>query len=146
MITLPVRKTLPHDVPAWVADGAIFFVTINALPRGENVLASTVSATSVWDAFRFRHDLGEWYLWLLVVMPDHVHALISFPPESSMRRLMANTKHFLAKETGVVWQHGFFDPRLRREESLQDKWRYIRENPVRKGLVDAADKWPYAWQ
>ncbi len=42
------------------------------------------------------------------------------------------------------WQTGFFDRLLRREESAQAKWEYIRENPVRKKLVRDWQDWPYS--
>ena len=41
------------------------------------------------------------------------------------------------------WQPGSFDRLLRREESLEEKWNYIRENPVRAGLVKNWEEWPY---
>ena len=42
------------------------------------------------------------------------------------------------------WQAGYFDHVLRSDESTRDKWNYIRMNPVRKGLVESPDKWPFA--
>jgi len=41
------------------------------------------------------------------------------------------------------WQPGFFDHVLRSDESYAEKWNYVRDNPVRAGLVKAADDWPY---
>ena len=43
-----------------------------------------------------------------------------------------------------IWQEEFFDHVLRGTESYAEKWTYVRENPVRKGLVANADDWP--WQ
>jgi len=43
-----------------------------------------------------------------------------------------------------IWQRGFFDHVLRSDESYAEKWEYVRENPVRAGLVRIADEWPYA--
>jgi putative transposase len=43
----------------------------------------------------------------------------------------------------VAWQRSFFDHRLRHDESESDKYEYIRQNPVRAGLVRDADEWPY---
>lgn len=42
------------------------------------------------------------------------------------------------------WQPGFHDHVLRNDESHGEKWSYVRENPVRAGLVLNADDWPYA--
>lgn len=41
------------------------------------------------------------------------------------------------------WQPGFFDHLLRGEESYREKWEYVRENPVRAGLVEHAEQWPF---
>ena len=41
------------------------------------------------------------------------------------------------------WQKGFFDYLVRSERSYEEKWVYVRENPVRAGLVSRADDWPY---
>ena len=43
-----------------------------------------------------------------------------------------------------IWQRGFFDHLLRSDESYAQKWNYVRENPVRAGLVRNADDWPYS--
>ena len=47
-------------------------------------------------------------------------------------------------ETAPLWQPEFFDHLLRNQGSLAEKWDYIRENPVRAGLVKRCEDWPYA--
>ena len=42
-----------------------------------------------------------------------------------------------------LWQPGFFDHVLRSDESYAEKWNYVRNNPVRAGLVRTTDEWPY---
>jgi hypothetical protein len=42
------------------------------------------------------------------------------------------------------WQREFFDHLLRSEESYDQKWNYVRENPVRAPLTQSADEWPWA--
>ena len=41
------------------------------------------------------------------------------------------------------WQQRFFDHVLRSSESHAQKWRYVKENPVRAGLVTRSEEWPY---
>jgi hypothetical protein len=48
-----------------------------------------------------------------------------------------------ARLHGCSWQTGHWDTRLRRTENYQEKWAYVRENPVRKNLVTRADDWPF---
>jgi hypothetical protein len=42
-----------------------------------------------------------------------------------------------------LWQPGFFDHVLHSDESYGKTWNYVRQNPVRAGLVQTADDWPY---
>ena len=58
--------------------------------------------------------------------------------------LVTKWKRFTAKETGICWQRDFFDHRLRDDESFDEKAAYIRNNPVRAGLVSDTRDWP--WQ
>jgi putative transposase len=76
-------------------------------------------------------------------MPDHLHALLAFPSGQSMAKVMRDLKRYVAKQTGIEWQDGFFDHRLRQEESLEQKAGYIRMNPVRAGLVSEPEAWAY---
>ena len=42
-----------------------------------------------------------------------------------------------------IWERGFFDHVIRNEESYARKWEYVRQNPVRAGLVKFTEDWPY---
>jgi REP element-mobilizing transposase RayT len=83
-------------------------------------------------------------------MPDHLHLFAAFAPGSpSLSAWMRALKRTLAKDwsarggEGAHWQKGFFDHVLRSEESYEERWRYVRENPVRAGLVNGPEEWPY---
>ncbi len=79
-------------------------------------------------------------------MPDHLHALLSFPPDESMSKVIGDWKHFHSRRNGVIWQQGYFDHRLRddeRGEQLQTKVNYIRQNPVVAGLCTRLEDWPW---
>jgi putative transposase len=82
---------------------------------------------------------------LLLLMPDHLHTLVSFPSDKHMMTVVSQWKEFLAKKLGINWQPNFFDHRLRNDESLRDKADYILNNPVRRGLVTRAEDWNYVW-
>ena len=78
-------------------------------------------------------------------MPDHLHALISFPDDQAIRDVISNWKRYLATTLKIDWQRDFFDHRLRGDESFADKAEYVRANPVRARLVTASENWPYFW-
>src|SRR5436305_1324336 len=142
----PDRVTLPHAVPSWVSTGATFFITINCLPRGENHLCNVTTAKAILDSIQFQNSRAQWYASLVVLMPDHMHALIAFPQDLAMRPVIASWKRFVARQEGIRWQRDFFDHRIRDNRELVEKTNYIRENPVRKGIVGNAADWPYIWE
>ncbi len=79
-------------------------------------------------------------------MPDHCHALLSFPEAGpSIIKTIADWKHWLAFKLKIRWQRDFFEHRIRRDESGEQKMAYILENPVRAKLVACAEEWPYVW-
>ena len=85
-----------------------------------------------------------------MLMPDHLHLFAAFGPGSPslsdwMQALKRNlARHWTDRGTAPPhWQKGYFDHVLRSNESFQEKWRYVNENPVRAGLVKNAEEWPY---
>ncbi len=93
----------------------------------------------------FYHQIQRWFLHLLVLMPDHLHLLASFPATPGLRTTVSAWKSFTAKQSGFRWQTDFFEHRLRAEESFDEKAYYIRMNPVRAGLCEAWPDWPHRW-
>ena len=79
----------------------------------------------------------------LVVMPDHVHVLTTAPPTTNLQHVVINWKRFIARSHGVRWQQDFFEHRLRAAEHFEAKLEYLRQNPVRAGLVASPGEWPY---
>ena len=145
MDNLPKRKNLPHDVPPWVSDGAIYFIPIYTRPRGTNQLCSPEVATWIRESMDFRETRGDWWMHLAVLMPDHLHALLTFARERGMHRSITQWKRYVAREIKIEWQADYFEHRLRNDESLIEKAHYIRMNPVRAGLASTPEEWPYVW-
>lgn len=136
-----------HGTPDWLeVEGQVFFLTICCRPRGRNQLAHQIAWAAVLETCLKYEELGYWYMRRVLAMPDHLHALVSFPREALMGRRVASLKAWTAKVAGIEWQTGFFDHRIRHDESLEEKSRYIALNPVRAGLCETPEAWPYAWK
>jgi putative transposase len=93
-------------------------------------------------AFYDRHQ--RWYIMVFMIMPDHIHALLSFDRDKSMSRVIGDWKHYQTVQHEIAWQEGYFDHRLRddeRGEQLSAKINYIRNNPVAAGLCATAEEW-----
>jgi len=79
-------------------------------------------------------------------MPDHLHALVSFPPSGKpIRSIVSKWKEWTAKQLGIAWQSDFFEHRLRHDESRRQKADYILENPVRRNLIARPEDWPFVY-
>ncbi|MCF7688183.1 MAG: hypothetical protein K9N01_07760 [Cephaloticoccus sp.] len=93
-----------------------------------------------------RHASEVWFMRLFLLMPDHVHALVSFPQEANLLTSVRQWKNYVARMQGIKWQRDFFEHRLRNAESWEEKAHYIRQNPVRAGLIANAEAWAYRWE
>jgi len=100
-------------------------------------------AHSVFETARRYHVAERWHLKLLLLMPDHLHMLIAIDGDTVLSDLIRDFKRITAKTAKVRWQRNFFDYRLRHDENEDEKAEYIRQNPVRAGLAEADEKWPY---
>ena len=143
---LPVRTKLPHTVPQWVSEGSGFFITINCVPRGSNQLCQVGVGDGVMSAMAHNHKQLLWHCRICLLMPDHLHAIIAFPREPGMKTQIINWKKFVAVKLGVKWQRDFFDHRLRDRHQLDEMISYILMNPVRKGLCERAQDWPWIYR
>jgi len=79
-------------------------------------------------------------------MPDHLHALVAPQDrDAKIAQYSAGLKRYVRRHTRAEWkwQEGVFDRLLRHEDSAEAKWIYMRENPVRAGLVERWEHWPY---
>ncbi|MGH8390107.1 MAG: REP-associated tyrosine transposase [Pseudomonas sp.] len=125
----------------------IYLLTTNTLDR-QPIFANFALGRLVVDQFRRAqsHGLANSLAW--VVMPDHFHWLIELE-NCSLRRLMRETKSLITREVnhcskraGPLWQQGYHDRALRREEDLVRLARYVVANPLRAGLVEKLGDYP----
>jgi putative transposase len=139
----PLRKSR-GDLPHWHKDGATYFVTFR-VGRGLTLLPAerdiVLSACLHWHSERA-------LVHLCVVMPDHVHLLLSPLPRSDapgshdLPELLHSIKSYSANQItrarrirGTVWQPEYFDRLVRDADEFEELWRYMLDNPVKKGLA-----------
>jgi len=127
----------------------IYFVTACVVDRRR-----ILDNPAIHDGFlHFSHAASQHGAWVgrYVLMPDHIHLFVALDERlTSLARWMKSLKNSLSKslrplgQAAPHWQKGFFDHVMRGGESYSQKWDYVRENPVRAGLVFRAEDWPYA--
>lgn len=82
-------------------------------------------------------------------MPDHLHLLVQGRDDASrlvpfMQRFKQTSGYrFKAQRGQPLWQRSFYDHVLRGEEDMQDVAEYIWNNPIRAGLADERDGYPF---
>ncbi len=141
------RKRLPHDIPLWVdPHKQIYFITVNCRERPRNQLALPEVAEKIFETVEHRQEKLLWWPHIFLLMPDHLHALLSFPPsDKPIRLIVSKWKEWTCKSLGLVWQDDFFEHRLRQDESRRQKADYILANPVRAGLVSRPEDWSFVY-
>jgi REP element-mobilizing transposase RayT len=137
------QRHLPHLQKG----GRTYFVTF---VRRERVPLPPAARDIVMTCLQHDHERTYW-LHAGVVMPDHVHILITPSEPWTLSAIMKRLKGVSARQvnqllgrTGPLWRDESFDHMLRSDESLAEKAEYIRQNPVRAKLV--ARPTDYPWQ
>ena len=154
---MPSRKRLNHRGPLSIdISSAWYFITICAEGHRPWVCRdiSTVGgdhraprsfdefATLLLDEARFMHTAGKWFLSLMLIMPDHLHLIVHGPPGGRpLPLVIGDFKRYLTLHYGILFQRDFWDTRLRDDVHYAEKFRYICNNPVRKGLCATARDW-----
>jgi REP element-mobilizing transposase RayT len=140
------HKHLRRLDTVWI-EPAIYFVTICANGR-RPILANESAHAILREELAAAPQRHGWSVGRYVVMPDHLHFFCA--GVSTLSQFAGAFKEWTAKRltasgaAAPIWQREFFDHLLRSNESYADKWTYVRENPVRGGLVSRAADWPYA--
>jgi len=99
--------------------------------------------------FHYRRE-GRYLLHAFVVMPDHVHLLLTPAADVTIERAVQLIKGSYSHELGAligrkseIWQRGFTDHRIRDAQDFAHHWNYIHQNPVAGGLVLNASEYRY---
>lgn len=125
----------------------LYFIT-KCLPSRHTQLTSS-QRTDVVESLKYHRSHGEIYLHAFVVMPDHWHGLYSLAGSRSLSETVHRINRrasFPSRQKGssTQWEEGFFDHKVRENESVVGIVNYIEANPVRKGLAEKACQWEWS--
>jgi REP-associated tyrosine transposase len=134
----------PPRIPVWLRwdQEVVYFLTF-CVARRERALANDEAFAAFKCAIA---RLTNWNVIAAVLMPDHIHLLIApNDREAAVGNASGAIKRWIRQglDAEWQWQPGSFDRLLRSDESAEEKWQYIRENPVRAALVEKWQEWPY---
>ncbi len=121
------------------------FVTFTCYRRRPNF-----DSSAVYDLFaevleRTRRRFGL-CVYGYVVMPEHVHLLVSEPEQGWLADAIHYLKLSFAKRlgAGVFWQKRYYDRNVRNEHEFKEKLRYLHRNPVKRGLCERPEDWKWS--
>jgi len=127
-----------------------YFITANAW-AGRSIFQSERSASLLVDTLLDYRGKGKYELHEFVVMPNHIHLLLTPAPDLTLERVMQFIKggysHRAGQQLGPslgVWARGYMDHRVRDPRDYEAHRDYIHQNPVQRGLASSPEKFPYS--
>jgi putative DNA methylase len=156
-ITFRLWDALPAEVVQALADEAL--VDVEKWARMEEYLNAGYGAcylrdpriASLVEEALFHFDGKRYRLIVWVVMPNHVHVMIEIFEGWPLDKILHSWKSYTANEAnkflqrkGKFWFREYFDRYIRDERHFANAVNYIHENPVKAGLVEKAEDWPYS--
>ncbi|MDR3724716.1 MAG: transposase [Terracidiphilus sp.] len=138
---------MPDGLKRFQRAESLHFITFSCFHRLPFLRsAETKSAfEDLLEETRARHNAC---VYAYVLMPEHVHLLLNEPPnillgmflkslkQMSSRKLKGSIEHF--------WQARYFDANIRGEEARSEVIHYIHHNPVKRGLVEGPEQYPWS--
>ena len=118
-------------------------VTIQRLP----IFRRETTARLLIETFAHYREQKKFLLHEFVIMPDHVHALLTPSDNISLERAMQFIKggfSYRLDKPGPVWQASFTNHRIRDSDDYERCREYIRMNPVRARLAERPEDYPYS--
>lgn len=123
--------------------GQIYLIT-SVTQNRRPIFADMFAARLLVQTLRFEQQRHTADTLAYVVMPDHMHWLMTLGLSKSLSNVVQAIKASSAKRIGQpIWQTGFHDHAVRREEDIKALARYIIANPLRAGLVDRIGDYPH---
>ena len=159
--TRPIRKRLKRREN----DGEARFVTFSCQRRLPLLSNRAIAGLFVWAMARAHRERGlELFAW--VIMPEHVHLLVRPQEGTTLTLILRSLKMSVARRVLAHWTElrapileriddghgnprfwqkgGGFDRNVRNDAELCREIRYIHQNPVKRGLVQRPEDWPWS--
>jgi putative transposase len=127
-----------------------YFITASTYMH-QNLFQRIETADLLVTAITRYRDAGEFLLHEFVIMPNHIHLLLSVDDDHAIGRAVQMIKGGFSHAMGraglklkAVWQPSYYEHRVRDIAEYERMRAYIHDNPVRRGLVEAPAEYPYS--
>ena len=139
---------MPWGLKRFHATRQLHYLTFSCFKRRPNfgTVESRTTFESALERVRQRYVLC---VYGYVVMPEHVHMLVSEPERGTLAQAMQSLKQGVARRlalraTESFWQARYYDFNVWSERKFVEKLRYIHRNPVERGLVARPEEWGWS--
>jgi putative transposase len=138
---------MPSHLKRYQSEGSYHFITFSCYRRLPylNNDAARIVFEEILERLRQRH---QFYIFGYVLMPEHVHLLLSEPRRhplaTTLNVLKAETSKLLKGDRRQFWQTRYYDFNVLTHRKHVEKLKYIHRNPVKRGLVESPDDWQWS--
>ncbi|HEV2223203.1 MAG TPA: IS200/IS605 family transposase [Candidatus Acidoferrales bacterium] len=145
---------MPQGLRRIYGYGHLHFITFGCYRRAQ-LLGSEAARDRFVQILGEVRDRYSFALLGYVVMPDHVHLVIGEAPGATPSTVMQVLKQRSSRkirglrgapaaELSQFWERRYYDFNIRTWKKLNEKLRYMHMNPVKRGLVDEPQMWPWS--
>ena len=139
---------MPKGLVRYQQCGCLHFLTFSCYRRQPLVDNSTACDVFERELEAVRIQYG-FLVAGYVLMPEHVHLLVGEPHQSSLsvalQVLKQQTSRILRQRGSVqFWQRRYYDFNVHSDEKRVEKLKYMHRNPVKRGLVEKPEDWPWS--
>jgi putative transposase len=139
---------MPWGLKRFQQTRQLHFITCSCFHRRPKFTTPHSRATFEAALERVRQKYGL-CVYGYVVMPEHVHLLVSEPECGDLAHAMQSLKQGVARTLALraaepFWLERYYDFNVWSEKKFVEKLRYIHRNPVTRGLVERPEDWPWS--
>lgn len=136
---------LPHIL----LDGYCYFVTTTTQER-RPLFKNQENACILSQLLYNQRKRGRFYLLEFVIMPEHLHLMIAPRDKTKVSFIMQEIKKGSARlinqknrRRGKIWMDEYFETAIRNEKDFWQRIDYMKNNPVKRGLVEKTEDYPF---
>ena len=139
---------MPKGLIRYQKTGQFHFLTFSCYKR-QPLLAERNGYSIVEQALERVRQSHELHIAGYVLMPEHVHLLVSEPQSGSLAGAIQALKQETARKLKQpnephFWQARYYDFNVWSEGTTEEKLHYMHQNPVKRGLVAQPQDWPWS--
>ncbi len=133
---------MPKGLVRYQQCGCFHFITFGCYHRFQH-LGSTAARDLFERSLEAMRSRYNFVISGYVVMPEHVHLLVSEPSKAILSKAIQALKLSVTvqRPERPFWQARYYDFNVWTEKKHVEKLRYIHRNPVARGLVEKPEEW-----